>query len=100
MKYSNSSTAVQRTVLRMSWIWLIAGVVVGLFWLTPSNQKEMSNASTTEIAFHSAPSDLPEGVAVRNIEDIRVGDRVLAYHPQISDFERLTWSDPEPSDLR
>lgn len=34
----------------------------------------------------------------RNIENIRVGDRVLAHNPQISDEERAQWQEPDWQD--
>jgi hypothetical protein len=35
-----------------------------------------------------------------NIEDVRVGDRVIAANPQVTDEERSTWIDPDWSDWR
>jgi hypothetical protein len=76
-------------------IWIFVGGSVQLgpsFDGTSTRTRSVSASTTTD------PS-LPAGVAVRNIEDIRVGERVMAHNPELSDAERSE-PDPDPSTWR
>jgi hypothetical protein len=59
-----------------------------------------ANHGPTEAALRSAmaPGSTGEDFATKNIEDLRVGDRVIADNPEISDAQQQE-SDPDPASL-
>ena len=93
------SSSHQRVVKILGRTWLLAGIGTGLFWLLHGGEAGQSAApQVTQTTFVSHTSDDPTpspGVTTRNIEDIRVGDRVIARNPQVSEHERAGWREPD-----
>ena len=106
-----SSTANQFPVRRIQFIGrlsFIAGLVVAgcLIFGGPNQPRERSDARTpADSAEHlvSLASSQPtptanRSVGTRLIEEIRVGDRVLARNPEVTDAERAQWQEPDWSE--
>ncbi len=87
---------------KLSWVWLVTGVTLGAYLvylsgvLAPSSSATASvasaNASVANASFKGSEKPIS---TTRNIEDIRVGDRVLAKNPEISAAERASWEEPD-----
>lgn len=84
-------------VVACTWLLCCVALAVGVLRSHDNKQTPASFAATKLITY---PTKLTAGVATRAIEDIRVGERVLARNPQISDEERKSWTDPDPAQLR
>lgn len=79
-----------------SWLFLITGLVVGSYLLTSESSSNEGQSQLTQLRQVSAEptSEYKSGVGHIPIEDIKVGMRVLARNPEISDEERATWIEP------
>ena len=86
----------------IGWSSFLLSLVVGT-WLitsTPSTTGVENAESASSIVEASLDRESPgwaEGIRVghRNIEDIRVGDRVMARNPEVADTERASWTEPD-----
>ncbi|MCG8651520.1 MAG: hypothetical protein MI861_16885 [Pirellulales bacterium] len=77
---------------------IVAGLAM-IFWPNADRTASQSVAEHTLVSASthaSRTTDLTH--QTRPIESIRVGDRVLARNPEVSDAERVTWSEPEWND--
>ena len=93
----------ENAVRWLGWIILAAGVLVA-GWSLLSEQPDSLVASPNvdvsqlQQASHAGSLDsfsASRATATRNIEDLRVGDRVMAHNPEVSDEERATWTEPD-----
>jgi len=88
----------KRVVNVLSWTSLLAGIGIAILMVLPASHTSArlspSSKPLTQSS-HTFEDSLPQGVATRNIEDLRVGDRVLAHNPRISDDQRLAWLEPD-----
>lgn len=72
------------------WIWLIVFVSLGVGFLYRSlGADHAAGVTATPV---SAESPRP---STKPIEEIRVGDRVLAHNPEVSASERAGWEEPD-----
>ncbi|MCA9137288.1 MAG: hypothetical protein KDB00_11030 [Planctomycetales bacterium] len=78
-------------------------------WLWPSAQNATARHRQTDaaadeqlVSLTHAQRDLqqnaPTDHATKPIEQIKVGERVLAHNPEVSDEERASWTEPDWSD--
>lgn len=77
-----------------SWLLLFVGLVVGSFLLTDQPSSSSNRLDQVETTPVSAASGIEANVGHIPIEDIKVGMRVMARNPEISDQERSTWVEP------
>lgn len=78
-------------------LWVVGGlcIIAGLLMQLRPSQEDIIAAS----AHASVQSQAGTDVATRAIQDLRVGDRVLAHNPEIAGSERNT-PDPDPATWR
>ena len=98
MRHSESR---DRLLNAVSWCWLVLGLAFGVYLLLPLRHPDASghtaHAYTSEQRELTPVSFRQEPVrthATRKIEDISVGDRVLAFNPLLSPEEHLA---PDPN---
>lgn len=98
MRHSESR---DRLLNAVSWCWLVLGLAFGVYLLLPLRHPDASGHTAhaysseqrelTPVSFRQEPVRTH---ATRKIEDISVGDRVLAFNPLLSPEEHLA---PDPN---
>lgn len=84
----------KRFVNTLSWFWLVAGVSIGLLiLLLPSGNSDSNLPELTTVRADAKP--MAREYETRPIETLRVGDRVLAWNPDITDEEREEFLEPD-----
>ena len=83
-----------------SWMLLIMGMLLGSYLLSSNTTSVDSPQEIANVQQVSSEPDSRLGADVGHIpiEDIKVGMRVLARNPEISDEERATWTEPNWAD--
>jgi hypothetical protein len=87
-----------RVLASTRWLWLLAGVGLGCYLLFSGGSAPAPGGTAAQAASEHGANRLiarRTRTGTRNIEDLRVGDRVLARNPEISDEERATWEEPD-----
>lgn len=88
--------------LLAAWSILVVGLAVSARLIFGSSIPIFSDADrvpsidqeTTLAALEPSPSRAPDH-STKPIESVRLGDRVLARNPEITDLERATWAEPD-----
>ena len=104
-KQINSNDKTTRLVQLLGRVTLFVGLIVAACLLLDAKPTETELRSGDErsakrlVSLHSDP-DSPKptgivGVGTRPIEQIKVGDRVMARNPEVSDAERASWTEPD-----
>ena len=86
----------------VAWLWACLLLASGLLWSGlsgTSNPAQPLHASMIQPASRIAPTANKKFVT-KPIRDIRVGDRVLARNPEVSDAERAAAIEPDPATWR
>ena len=84
-----------------SFRWSIRAIglsIAALLWFWPqiASSSKLKGHSETNVSAASLEFANHRGsVTSRPIESIRVGDRVLAHNPEVSDNERASWKEPD-----
>lgn len=96
---SSPSTPTSRPWLsKLSWLWLVAFGLLGVYLLTQRRSHQASSGSSARSVSSrsgdTATSEMPR-VGTRPIETLQVGDRVLAFNPELSHAERQEIVEPQ-----
>lgn len=89
----------RRRINFFSWAWLVgccllaAGVLFYGGGDAANDSARATNTPSQQVSQVRLP--LADGVGHRNIEDIRVGQRVYAHNPEVRDTERTSWHEPD-----
>ena len=86
----------------IAWLWACLLLASGLLWSGlsgTSNPAQPLHASMIQPTSRMAPTANKKFVT-KPIRDIRVGDRVLARNPEVSDAERAEAIEPDPATWR
>jgi hypothetical protein len=99
-----NETRLQRSLIAVSSLPLLAGIAIAIWLLAGGGGPigpsfELSQSETKTIARIAAAQSRVPTTTIRNIEDVRVGDRVLADNPELSDADRNV-PDPDPETWR
>ncbi|MDM4015942.1 polymorphic toxin-type HINT domain-containing protein [Roseiconus lacunae] len=79
----------------------VAGLVIGVCLIVQSSNPRTRSTATSQrlVGLASAKSLASQrSTGTKPIEMVRVGDRVLARNPQVSDAKRSTWREPDWND--
>jgi len=104
MPRNNKDSLPKRFSALLPYLWPALAVAAGLhLLLAPSQPTTVADSSIQAASDRSEIEQVSlsrEATphATRNIEDIRVGDRVLAANPEITEEERATWGEPDWTD--
>ena len=88
-----------QTIGRISFVTGMAAAL--MIWLWPHSElttpiaQAIRHNSESLISYSSSTSRLPVDHDTKPIEQIRVGDRVLAHNPEVTDEERESWTEPD-----
>ena len=103
MSSKNRQTSVKTIQLVGRIIAATCLLVAAGVWLWPSGPSSTGQTETSEtqslVSYSSIePTDVDRDYDTKPIDQIRVGDRVLAHNPEVTDVERASWEEPDWSD--
>lgn len=81
----------------LPWVWMIGCFVLAAYLCWPTTESQKAGVSASGVG-GAEKSPLNSGVRTplsKPIEQIVVGDRVLAHNPEVSDAERESWVEPD-----
>ena len=90
-----------KQLLTVSWLLVSAVVLIIGFYLfagggTPTGEVASSHQARVTSNSTAVPGELnSKQVATRPIEKLRVGDRVMAFNPEVTEAERSRWKEPD-----